>query len=69
MPAEGWMTIAVRAELYTEMQELAGALDRPINWVASKAIEHAVRRCLESRPGAIPPWEFNKKAAEEIGLR
>ena len=69
MPAEGWTTIAVKDELYFDLQVLAGELDRPINWVAARAIEYATRRCLPTRSGGAPPWEFDKTAAEEIGLR
>jgi len=69
MPAEGWTTIAVKNELYTELQTLAGELDRPINWVAARAIEYVSRQCLPSQPGAVPPWLFDKEAAEKLGLR
>ena len=69
MPEPGWKTIAVRDDLYFLVQTLAGELDRPINWVATRAIEYVTNECLPPSPGSAPPWEFDKGAAERFGLR
>jgi hypothetical protein len=72
MPAPGWKTVALTAQTYDELTELAGWLDRPINWTANKAVDYAIRRCLKPAPTAgDEPDNFtlDASAAEELGLR
>lgn len=71
MPEPGWKTIAVRDDLYDSVVVLAKELDRSISWVATKAIEYAVRECI--RPDPLDDQGvgtfYDPERAEKLGLR
>jgi len=68
MPAPGWKTICIREDTHQLLTELAGDLERSINWTADRAIQSKCLECYED--GKVSgSLVFSKESADAAGMR